>query len=156
MYLITRQQPHPFISQPHGPYHLAQKRGKHHHLPLPLPPSPPRIHTCDHHIYQKDKKKPHLLENIARVRACVRDPIILIGTKRTYMCLLHLSSKQYIRLVHTSHTYLLYIGNTTMATPNNFLFSSRNKKKRNHTMGCISYLLAYRHTRLHNFFVLPL
>lgn len=124
MYLITRQQPHPFISQPHGPYYLAQKRGKHHHLPLPLPPPPPAPPPRNIHVtttLPKRQKNPHLLENVARVRVCVRDPIILIGTKWKYMCLLHLSSKQYIRLVHTLHTYLLYIGNTTMATKLLFL-----------------------------------
>lgn len=135
MYLITRQQPHPFISQPHGPYHLAQKRGKHHHhRHHPSPSSSPSAT----HTYMwlprlpKRTKRQKNPTSSKKPPACVRayrDSIILIGTKRKYMCLLHLSSKQYIRLVHTIHTYLLYISNTTMATPNNFLFSSRNKKK---------------------------
>lgn len=100
-------------------------------IPLPPPPPPPpRIHTCDHVYQKRQKDDTNLPEKMARVCVCVRDPIILIGTKRTYMCLLHLSSKQYIRLVHTIHTYLLYIGNTTMATLNNFWFSSRNKTKK--------------------------
>lgn len=89
MYLIIRQEPHPFISQPHGPTTWLKNVENIIIIPLPPPPPPPRIYTCDHHIYQKRQKdETNLPEKTARVRACVSDPIILIGTKRIYMCLL--------------------------------------------------------------------